>query len=311
MTLPDYQSVPIDHIVPSRHQARKNIPDESIQRLADSLKAEGLLQAITVRQVGETFELISGERRLRAAKLLGWITIDAKVIQTVSEAEAAAKGMVENLQREDLNPIEEAQGLADLNQLDPGFWNQAKIAEVTGKTQSHVSETLRLLKLPEQIKDNIRIRIISPDNGAELVRLPNAELQLKAADVVVKKGLNGKETRALVNKLLKVAKPKKSSRPNYDAVFQEMWPNLMADTAIKACGYWGVEYKNDKWYFSIGAETITGADDFAAWFRQLGDAIARQAVMPADRSPASSDESEQQKAAEEDAKQLGKLGRPL
>src|SRR5436853_7268561 len=119
--LASFQNIPVDQIRPSSHQARKTIPDESIQHLADSMKAEGLLQPIVVRRIGEpekrgigegdvpparpladspvqSFELVSGERRLRAARRLGWETIDARVIQTVSEAEAAAKGLVENLQ---------------------------------------------------------------------------------------------------------------------------------------------------------------------------------------------------------------------
>jgi ParB family transcriptional regulator, chromosome partitioning protein len=131
-----FQSIAVDQIRPAAHQARKTFDESSIKALAESMKQEGLLQPITVRIVtsdkwtviGNTqdpsnnsspitdhgspitgcYELVSGERRLRAAKLLGWSAIDAKIVQTVSEAEAAAKGLVENLQREDLNPIEEA-----------------------------------------------------------------------------------------------------------------------------------------------------------------------------------------------------------
>jgi len=130
----NYQRLPIDQIVPSAYQARKEFDAEAIAGLAASMKQEGQLQPIVVRQVTSIksqvtgvdssnkealpnlpldtchFELVSGERRLRAAKLLGWTTIEAKIISTVSEAEAAAKGLIENIQRENLNPIEEAQG---------------------------------------------------------------------------------------------------------------------------------------------------------------------------------------------------------
>src|SRR5258708_1661604 len=117
-----FQSLPIDQIRPAAHQARKTFDDEALNSLSQSMKEEGLIQPITVRLTGEgrgekgeivnpvlsplthlsspLYELVSGERRLRAAKLLGWTAIDAKIIQTVSEADAAAKGMVENLQRE-------------------------------------------------------------------------------------------------------------------------------------------------------------------------------------------------------------------
>src|SRR5579872_5379223 len=103
-----FQLIPIDHIRSSPHQARKAFDPDSLRSLADSLQQEGLIQPITVRLLPETenaYELVSGERRLRAAKLLGWTTIEAKIIQVISEGEAAAKGLIENLQREDLNPI--------------------------------------------------------------------------------------------------------------------------------------------------------------------------------------------------------------
>jgi len=103
------------------------------------MKQEGLLQPVTVRRAGENYELISGERRLRAAKLLGWQSIDSKVIETVSEGEAAAKGLIENLQRENLNPIEEAQAFQDLIQLDPGYWSQDRIVDICGKSKTYVS----------------------------------------------------------------------------------------------------------------------------------------------------------------------------
>src|SRR4051812_1165190 len=112
--LPDtkaaFQAIPLDQIRASPHQARAVFDDEAIRSLAESMKQEGQLQAVVVRQIAGAYELISGERRTRAARLLGWRAIEAKVVKTVSEAEAAAKGLVENLQRENLNPIEEAKG---------------------------------------------------------------------------------------------------------------------------------------------------------------------------------------------------------
>jgi len=116
--LSTFRLIPIDRIHPSPYQARKDFDAAALQGLADSLREEGLLEPILVRAVQSGFELISGERRWRAAQLLGWQEIEAKIIQTVSEADAAAKGMVENLQRQDLNPIEEAEGFKTLNHLD-------------------------------------------------------------------------------------------------------------------------------------------------------------------------------------------------
>src|SRR5579864_2614663 len=122
-----YQSIPIDQITPSMHQARKDFNEEALKGLAESLKQEGLIEPIVVRQSNGGFELIAGERRWRAAKLLNWATIEAKIIQPVNEASAASKGLVENLQREDLNPIEEAEGFADQNKMDPVYWTHDEI----------------------------------------------------------------------------------------------------------------------------------------------------------------------------------------
>ena len=197
-----FQSISIDQIRPAAHQARKTFDEESIKALADSMKEEGLLQPITVRQGGDDYELISGERRLRAAKLLGWTSIDAKIIQTVSEAEAAAKGMVENLQRVDLNPIEEAEGFKELNQLDPKYWDQPQIGKITGRSQEYVSLSLKLLGLPQTVLESIRRRILSRSHALELLRFSDPKQQEEAANQAVAKGLSQKETRQLVGYML-------------------------------------------------------------------------------------------------------------
>src|SRR5438874_13071161 len=113
-------------------------------------------QPITVRKLlpmaGDRedpgFELVSGERRLRAAKLLGWSTIEARVISVISEGEVAAKGLIENLQREDLNPVEEAEGFSQLNNVDPTYWTHERIAQVTGKSRTYITQSLAILRLP-------------------------------------------------------------------------------------------------------------------------------------------------------------------
>ena len=135
------QLISIALIKPSPHQARKLFDEENLWKLAESLRQEGLIQPITVRQLlpmaGDRedpgFELVSGERRLRAAKLLGWTMIEARIISVISEGEVAAKGLIENLQREDLNPIEESEGFLQLNNVDPTYWTHERIAQVTGK----------------------------------------------------------------------------------------------------------------------------------------------------------------------------------
>lgn len=260
-----YLSIAVSQIAPSRHQARKSFNDDSIKALAESMKAEGLMQAITVRQILDSnmdnpqskienpkYELVSGERRLRAAKLLGWEVIDAKVIQTVSEAESAAKGLVENLQREDLNPIEEAEGFKELNSLDHDYWNQEQIAKIFGKTQGYISQSFNLLKLPGPIIENIRRLIISRTHGMELCRLETPEQQIQAAEKA--KDLTAKQTRALVDTMLKEGQkggaPAAEAKPKVADPLDALWKKLAAEKFKP--GAWAVGYpKEDQWVIHL------------------------------------------------------------
>jgi ParB family chromosome partitioning protein len=195
----NYQSIDISKIKPSPYQARKVFDEAGIQSLAESLRQEGLMEPIVVRQVGQDFEVVSGERRLRAAKSIGWPTIEAKIIQTVSNAEAAAKGLIENLQREDLNPVEEAEGFKALLDLQDEHWTQQQIGAVVGKPQSRISESLRLLELPDTVLENIRQRIISREHGIELMRIDNANSKKGMANKIIKGGWSVKKTREAID----------------------------------------------------------------------------------------------------------------
>jgi ParB family chromosome partitioning protein len=203
MADPIVKSIPLSQIVASKHQARKAFDEASLKGLAESMRQEGLIQPVTVRPVGQSYELISGERRLRAAKSLGWTVIEAKVIETSSEAEAAAKGLVENIQREDLNPIEEAEGFGELNRLDPTYWTQAKIAEVCGKSKSHISESFQFLGFPDTIKDEFRRRNLTAGHGVELLRINNANSQKGMASKAVKGQWSVKQLREAIDVFLK------------------------------------------------------------------------------------------------------------
>src|SRR5438552_12070768 len=190
------QQLPLEKIQPSPYQARKDFTPEDLQDLANSMKEEGLLQPVLVRRSNDSFQLVSGERRYRAAKLLNWPTIEAKVVQTVSEAEAAAKSLVENLQRKDLNPIEEAEGFDRLNKLDPQYWTQDAIAKVAGRGKTYLSRSLRLLDVAELVRDQLRRRNLSRDHGIELSRLPK-EQQTQTCEEVFTKRLSRSATRKL------------------------------------------------------------------------------------------------------------------
>jgi ParB/RepB/Spo0J family partition protein len=195
------QQIPVDQIKPSRHQARKDFDDESTKQLADSIDKEGLIQPITVRKVGEGFELIAGERRLRAVKSLGWPTIEARVIEVVSEAAACAKGLVENLQRKDLNPIEEAEGFLELNKLDPTHWTHDEIAKVAGRSRVYITQSLGFLQLPTKVRDYVSRLTLTRSHALEIMRLP-ADRQEMAADKIKNEKLSREQTRTLVDQML-------------------------------------------------------------------------------------------------------------
>jgi len=201
------QQIPVDQIKPSRHQARKDFDEESIKQLAVSIDKEDLLQPITVRKVEEGYEIIAGERRLRAVKSLSRPTIAAIVIEVVNEAAACAKGLVENLQREDLNPIDEAQGFQDLLNLKDSHWNQERISEAVGKSPTYISESLSLLKLPESLIEKFCRQNFSRSLGVELARLPGQDVQLKAAEAI--EGLNRNQAREVLKALKGESSPDK------------------------------------------------------------------------------------------------------
>jgi ParB family transcriptional regulator, chromosome partitioning protein len=220
---PDVKLLPVEQIQSSPYQARKNFDPENLQGLADSMKEEGLLQPIVVQPSNGSFQLISGERRYRAAKLLNWPTIEAKVVQTVSEADAAAKSLVENLQRLDLNPIEEAEGFDRLAKLDPNYWTQPRIAKITRKTQGYISQSLKIRGLPGSVIESIRRLILSRSHALELQALDDPQKQEAAAKEVVDKDLSIKETRKLVASLLnKAPEPAaaKAGKPLEDLVWK-------------------------------------------------------------------------------------------
>jgi ParB family chromosome partitioning protein len=196
------QAIPLDQIHASPYQPRKDFDEEGIQALAASIEKEGLIQPITLRRSAYGYELISGERRLRAVKSLGMTSIEARVIDVPSEAAAVSKGLVENLQRRDLNPIEEAEGFDRLNKLDPNHWTHEEIAKVAGRSRVYITQSIGILSLPEEIKNDVCRQTLTRSHALDLTRLPDAESQLKAAKEISAKKLGRDEARHLVDKML-------------------------------------------------------------------------------------------------------------
>jgi ParB family chromosome partitioning protein len=194
--------IPLDKIKPSPYQARKHFEEPRLKALAKSMQDEGQLEPILVRDKGDYFEIIFGERRWRAAALAGLQALDAQVIKTVSEAEAAAKGLLENMMREELDPIEEAEGFNNLNKLDGAYWTHDRIAEIAGQDRTYVTKSISLLSLPEAIKDNVRQRTLTREHSIELMRINNANSQKGMANKIIKGGWSVKQTRTAIDRKL-------------------------------------------------------------------------------------------------------------
>lgn len=206
--------IPIKKIVANPDQPRQIFDDEGIQELSDSIKAFGVLQPISVRQVGDAFELIMGERRLRASVLAEMDSVPAIVIDSDSTA-SAFMALIENLQRVDLNFVEEAEGFKRL--IEQHNMSQKDVAAKVGKNQSTVSNKLRILKLSEKVRDRIIRSGLSERHARALLKLEDPNLQEKVLEQVIKNDLTVKKTEELVQTYLDLNEPKK--KKNIRGVF--------------------------------------------------------------------------------------------
>ena len=185
------QDIELDKIVPNRYQPRREFSDDSIKELAETLDKDGLLQPIVVREDGEDhYEIIAGERRYRAAKSLNWETIPA-IVNNMNDDQAASLALIENLQREDLNPIDEAKAYTNLMKLND--LTQTALAKDMGKSQSYVANKLRLLKLDDDVQKDLIEGKITARHGRALLNLSNDD-QERVLKEIEDKGLNVKQT---------------------------------------------------------------------------------------------------------------------
>jgi len=190
--------LPIEQIMRSRYQPRLNIRQESLQELADSIRAQGLVQPIVVRAaVAGRYELIAGERRWRAAQLAGLPEVPA-LVREVSDQVAMAMALIENIQREDLNPLEEAQALKRL--IEEFTMTHQQVAETIGRSRATVTNLLRLLELSEEVRQLVQDQRLEMGHARALLPLPPA-LQQELARQVARRGLSVRETEAWVKRL--------------------------------------------------------------------------------------------------------------
>jgi ParB family transcriptional regulator, chromosome partitioning protein len=208
----EVKNIPVQNIMPSPYQPRTVFDDDRIEELCQTIRTHGIIQPIVVRVRNNTFELIAGERRLRAVKKLGLETIPA-IIRDFNDSQAASIALIENLQREGLTAIEEASAYQQLIELYD--LTQESLAQRLGKSQSTIANKIRLLHLFEPVKKALMERKITERHARAFLSLDQEEQQIKLLEEVIAKELNVKQTEAKITFMKETAKNKKSKRVSF------------------------------------------------------------------------------------------------
>lgn len=226
------RDLPVDLIQRGKYQPRRDMDPQALEELAQSIRAQGVMQPIVVRPIdAERYEIIAGERRWRAAQQAGLDSIPV-VIRDVSDEAAIAMALIENIQREDLNPIEEAIALQRLQQEFD--LTQQQVADAVGKSRVTITNLLRLMALPDDVKLLLERGDLEMGHARALLGLP-AEQQTDAARQVVAKGLTVRQTEALVRQLLNPRCDASETRrdPDIDRLQQDLAERIGADVKIQ------------------------------------------------------------------------------
>ena len=202
--------IPIDEIIPNRFQPRLNFDDRGLEELASSIKQHGIIQPLVLRRVEDKYEIIAGERRFKAAQLAGLSKVPA-VIANIDDNKSAEVAIVENVQRRDLSPIEEARSYKNL--LDKGYLTQAELAKKMGLSQSAIANKLRLLNLDEEVQQALIENRISERHARSLLVLPTHEEQRKWLKRIINERMT---VRQLDNELKKISEPPKEEEDDTD-----------------------------------------------------------------------------------------------
>ena len=227
------RTLPIEMVERGRYQPRMDIHEDSLRELADSIRAQGMVQPIVVRDNGQNhYEIIAGERRWRAAQLVGLAEVPA-LVKTVSDQTAMASALIENIQREDLNPLEEAHALKRL--IDDYQMTHQQAAEAIGRSRAAVSNLLRLLDLCDEVQRLVRGRKLEMGHARALLPLTPA-LQREAAHQITMRGLSVRETEDLVRRLQSQPGERKASKaldPNVRGLQDDLSQRLGARVSVR------------------------------------------------------------------------------
>lgn len=241
---PGVKEIRITDIEPNSSQPRKYFNDEKLAQLAESIKQHGVVQPLIVQRDGNTYRIVAGERRWRAARLAGLQTVPA-IVRDLSNKQVMEIALIENLQREDLNPIEEAEAYDKL--ISEFEMTQEEISATVGKSRPAISNSLRLLSLQEKIKTKLIAGEITSGHARALLTISDTALQLKAVDEIIKKQLNVRDTELLVKRLTKqkTLKKKETANVEYRAIeerFREVFGTKVKIMNNKRNGKILIEY---------------------------------------------------------------------
>ena len=220
----DLLELGIDQIEPNPEQPRRAFNDATLEELAQSIRANGVIQPIIVRRLGESFQIVAGERRWRAAQRAGLLKVPA-VIRDIKEEEVLALSLIENIQREELNPIEEAAAYKSL--IEQLGLTQEEVARQVGKDRSSVTNSMRLLRLPEAVQKMVEGGQLSMGHARALLALDSEEGQVELAGRVAREGLSVREVERLV-KLRQEPKAEAKPRPLPDPAIERERANIQA-----------------------------------------------------------------------------------
>ncbi len=229
----DYIKASIDDIKPNRFQPRKIFDEKALKELTDSIREKGILEPLLVRRNNSGFELIAGERRLRAAKLAELNEVPV-LIMNASDEEAQELAIIENIQREGLNPIEQAEGFKGL--IEKFGLSQEDVAKKVGKERATVANFLRLLKLPQDIRDEIAKGTLTMGHAKAILSIDKESLQREICRKAIQKGLSVREIENLIDKYKEISKPdalKKETALEVKYIEKEMQGILGTKVSIK------------------------------------------------------------------------------
>ena len=262
---PGILSVPLDRLTPNQYQPRSDFADAALEELAESIRQQGIVQPIVVTEKGaEGFSIVAGERRWRAARRAGLSQVPVVVRELENEHQQLEMALVENLQRADLNPVEEAQAYRSL-QNSFGF-SQEDIGHKVGKSRASVSHILRLLSLPPEILEMLRGRRLSAGQARPLLALENPDERLELAEKAIREGLTARQIEAIVRGEKKRRRPKSASKQDPDTVAaaDRLTQKLQTKVEIRRRGKGGdvrIHFHNEEELMRLYEVLVGGKDD--------------------------------------------------